>query len=221
MMCVQDPADRERWTWRDPVGLGWEKPPGEFVFAPAGCSWSPDRIDLFCVSGTTSAGTLEHTWQQDHPNDPAWHPDYWEQPPAFILTSTPVAVSWSEPKRVFVIYRNVPGINGTSIAMSHWIGRKPAPRASHAAGNAYDRSLLHHPGAELDWSHEIVYEQVSSDDDVLSFPTLASGQKDRLDTFWIRGDLQLQHGRANTVGAMKDWAWEWESVPIAWPSAAV
>lgn len=216
MMCVRDPADEERWTWRDPVNeVGWPKPPGEFVFAPGCCSWGPDRIDVFCVSGTTHAGTLEHTWQQDYP-DPEWHPDYWEQPPAFILTSTPIPLGWSDPKRHFVIYRMVPGINGSSVAISHWIDR--AAGVSQTSGNAYDRSFLHHPGAELDWHDEIIYEQVSSDDDVLSFPTLTSCEKDRLDAFWIRGDLQLQHGWANTGQGVKGGVWEWENLPVGWPS---
>jgi hypothetical protein len=188
--------------------LGWAKQPREFVFAPAGCSWAPDRIDLFCVSGTTHAGTLEHTWQQEFPDNPDWHPDYWEQPNAFILTSTPVAISWSDPKQISVIYRNVTGIDGSSVAISHWIGRNPAEAFSQTAGHWY-----------LDWENVVIYQQVSPGDAVVSFPTLASSQKNRLDAFWIRSDLQLQHGWTNTVTGVKDWDWDWETVPVAWPSS--
>jgi hypothetical protein len=207
MACVWDPAAGERWRWHHPVDeLGWAEQPREFVFSPVGCSWAPSRIDLFCVSGTTRAGTLEHTWQQDFPDNPAWHPDYWEQPKAFILTSTPAAVSWSDPGQIFVIYRNVAGIDGSSVGMSHWTGRSPAEALSRTAGHFY-----------LDWENDIIYQQVSSDDTVMSFPTLASWQKNRLDAFWIRSDLQLQRGWVDTVADVKDW--NWENLPVAWPSS--
>jgi hypothetical protein len=207
MACVWDPAAGEHWTWRDPVDeLGWAKQPSEFVFAPAACAWGPDRIDVFCVSGTSHAGTLQHTWQQDFPDTPAWHPDYWEQLNAYILTSNPAAVSWSEPRQLFVIYRNVAGIDGSSVGMTSWLSRHPTQAFFQIAAHFY-----------LDWERRVVYQQSSSEDAVLSHPTLASAQKNRLDAFWIRSDLRLQHGWINTAATMKDWSWE--DLAVAWPSS--
>jgi hypothetical protein len=208
MACSRGPGG-EHWSWRDLTDeLGWAKPLRGSVFGPAACSWGPGRIDLFCVSGTVHAGTLEHTWQQDFPGKPGWHPDYWEQPKAFILTSSPVAVAWPGPEEISVVYRNVAGIDGSSVGLSHWVSRNPVEAFSQTAGHFY-----------LDWENEIIYQQTSPDDAMLSFPVLASSQKRRLDVFWVRSDLQLQHGRANAVGSVKEWIWEWESMRVAWPQA--
>jgi hypothetical protein len=91
--CVWDPADGRRWNWFSAQQLGWAPEPSGGTLSPAACSWAPDRLDLFAVSGNPdSGGKVEHTWQQDFPGAPHWHPDYWENAAGqdFTATSSPV-----------------------------------------------------------------------------------------------------------------------------------
>jgi hypothetical protein len=73
--------------------------------------------------------------QQDFPNDPHWHPDYWEETGAPYLIGSPVAVAWPDPQRIVVAYclgggdSLVPG----SMGMTRWVG-------DH--GKRFGRSIL-------------------------------------------------------------------------------
>jgi len=182
--------------------LHWAHQPRNYVFALAAASWGADRIDLFGVTGTADGGTLEHTWQQDFPGNPAWHPDYWEQPEAFGVTSIPAAVSWNDPQEIVVLYCLPSGLSGSGVGMTRWLGRH--------------------------WVRNVLYQQGSAGDGVgdgvLSYAALVSWEAKRLDAFWIRGpsvpqqltDLRLQHGWNTVGGKLADWVWE--DFAVAWPS---
>jgi hypothetical protein len=185
--CVWDPAAGERWEWHNAHSLGWPVQPTPYAFAPAATSWGADRIDLFGATGSPqveegTGAVLAHTWQQEFPGNPAWHPDHWEELPNAWVTSNPVAVSWTGPQRIFVAYCAPTTIAGTSVAMSRWLDTR--------------------------WGHLTLYSQLSGSDGIAGYPALTSWAKDRLDVFWLRSDSHLQHGWNNTGGHLPDWQWE-------------
>jgi hypothetical protein len=185
--CVWDPASGQRWAWHTAVQqLGWAPEPGPYAFSPTACSWDPSRIDLFAITGNTNdGGTLEHTWQQDFPGAPGWHPDYWEDAATITATSSPVSVSWldqQQAQQITVVYCGPTDIEvASSVGMTRWLG-------DH-------------------WASDWLFQQVDSDIGVAGFPTLASWQPGRLDVFWLRSDYTLQHGWNANGGDLSDWDW--------------
>jgi serine protease AprX len=181
--CVWDPTNGKRWAWASASSeLGWAPEPGPFVFSPAACSWDPSRIDLFAIKGTISdgGGTVQHTWQQDFPGNPGWHPEYWEAPANFGATSSPVAVSWIDQngiQEITVLYCGPSGIEGTSVAELQW--------------------LKDH------WVTNFVFQQ-TSDLAAIGYPSLASWGSGRLDAFWLANDGTLQH-YWNPAGEPRTW----------------
>jgi hypothetical protein len=158
------------------------------MFSPAASSWDPSRIDLFAVTGRAADGygTVQHTWQQDFPGTPHWHPDYWENAAgSYTAQSSPVAVAWldqQQTQQVTVIYCGPTNIEiPTSVAMTRWLG-------DH-------------------WSTELLYKG-GNGDGIAGYPTIASWQPGRLDAFWYRNDYTLQHGWNNSGGDLAGWAWE-------------
>ena len=191
--CVWDPAGGQHWAWHSAHRLGWAVQPTPYAFSPAATSWGPDRIDLFGATGSPrvqegAAATVEHTWQQDFPGSPAWHPDHWEPLPHSLATSSPVVVSWTDPQRIFVVYCG-PTVGATTVAMTRW--------------------------TDTHWGHMTLYTQQSSGDSIVSYPALASWAKDRLDVFWFRIDGQLQHGWNTTGGHLADWQYEQFNLAVA------
>lgn len=183
--CVWDPANGQRWNWHTALEIGWAVQPRGYAFSPATGSWAPDRIDLFGITGSAGGGTLEHTWQQDFPGNPDWHPSYWEAAGTITATSSPVAVSWldqQQTQQITVVYCGPSGIEGSTVAMTRWLG-------DH-------------------WLSEVLYQQVSAGDGIAGFPALASWQAGRLDAFWIRSDYSLQHGWNDSGGDVAGWSWE-------------
>lgn len=178
--CVWDPANGRSWEWFSASSqLGWASEPSPFALSPAACSWDPSRIDLFAVKGTLAqGGTLQHTWQQDFPGSPDWHPAYWEEVPStFGTTSSPVSVSWLDQQQVqqiSAVYCGLTGIEGTSVGITRWLG-------DH-------------------WATDNVYVQGDSTIAVAGFPALASWAPGRLDAFWWRSDYTLQHYWSITGG---------------------
>jgi hypothetical protein len=199
--CVWDPANGLQWAWSTADQSGWPVQPGGYAFSPATCSWSPDRIDLFGVTGDPSAAfgnVLQHTWQQDSPGNPGWHPDYWEAAGTIGVTSSPVAVSWADPEQIIVVLYCGPTVEGTRVGMTRWLG-------DH-------------------WVSEVLYEQQGTGDGIAGYPALASttgyptptGTLHRLDAFWIRSDYQLQHGRNDNQGDVATWDFT-QVLPIRYP----
>jgi hypothetical protein len=184
--CVWDPANGRQWAWHTARQIGWAAEPGPYAFSPAACSWDPSRIDLFAITGSTSdGGTVQHTWQQDFPGSPGWHPDYWEAPGTITATSSPVSVSWldqQQTQQITVVYCGPSGIEGSTVGMTRWLG-------DH-------------------WVSDVLYQQLSGDDGIAGFPALASWQPGRLDAFWFRSDYTLQHGWNAKGGNLGDWIWE-------------
>jgi hypothetical protein len=195
--CVWDPANGKRWSWFSAVSqLGWAPEPGPHSFAPAACSWDPSRIDLFAVSGkpgdTFNGGTVQHTWQQDFPGTPDWHPAYWEDAAAgWVAVSSPVAVAWldqQQTQQITMLYCGGTNIEiPSSVGMTRWLG-------DHwDSGLLYPNPNLPFPGSG-DWP--------------AGNPAIASWAPGRLDAFWWRNDGTLQHGWNENGGDLASWGWE-------------
>jgi hypothetical protein len=189
--CVWDPANGQRWSWSTTGELGWAPEPGPYIYSPAACSWDPSRIDLFAVTRTgeydgQAYGTVQHSWQQDFPGAPHWHPDYWENAATpFAALSSPVAVSWLDPQGdqyINMVYCGPEDIElPSSVGITRWV---------------------------LDgWATGYLY-QASNGDGIRSFPTITSWAPGRLDVFWFRNDYLLQHGWNITSGDPDGWGWE-------------
>jgi hypothetical protein len=188
---VWDPANGKRWSWFSAASeLGWAPEPGPYSFAPAACSWDSSRIDLFAVTGkpgdTTDGGTVQHTWQQDFPGTPDWHPTYWENAETpFNAVSSPVAVAWldqQQTQQITMLYCGPTDIEiPSSVAMTRWLG-------DH-------------------WDTHFLY-QGSNGDGIAGNPVIASWGPERLDAFWWRNDYTLQHGWNDDGGDLASWGWE-------------
>jgi hypothetical protein len=189
--CVWDPANGQRWSWSTIDELGWAPETGSYLYSPAACSWDPSRIDLFAISktgeyGDQAYGPVQHTWQQDFPGTPHWHPDYWENASTpFDALSSPVAVSWVDGQgnqHINMVYCGPEDIElPSSVGITRWV---------------------------IDcWTSNFLY-QGSNGDGIASFPTIASWEPGRVDVFWYRNDYTLQHGWNTSSGDPAYWGWE-------------
>jgi hypothetical protein len=194
--CVWDPANGQRWSWQSARQLGWAPEPGPNSFAPAACSWDQTRIDLFAVTGspgdTTDGGTVQHTWQQDFPDAPHWHPAYWENAGTpLTAVSSPVAVAWldaQQTQQITVLYCGPSDLElASSVGMTRWLGDR------------WDSRLLY-PNPDLPYP--------TSDEWPAGNPVIASWAPGRLDAFWVRHDDTLQHGWNDNGGDLASWGWE-------------